>query len=133
HGTGVAGLAAGEGSAAGIATGVGALNISYPVPLTTRQSLVGTFPVDTTAATGAGTVTARLKWQAALPGVVHTVELLADPVRNSALLGRGWTPATGAQPFAITVAGLPPGIFSSLFRITAGTSTDLPASPLPAW
>lgn len=133
HGTGAAGLAAGNGAAAGLATGVGSLNLTFVAPLAFALPNTLHFPVDTRAAMAARSVAARLSWQAALPNVFHAVQIARDSESGGALLGYGWIPATSAQPFALIASGVPSGLSSFFYQAAVGTSTSVPMSPLPAW
>jgi outer membrane protein assembly factor BamB/subtilisin family serine protease len=134
HGSAVAGLAAGDGAAAGTVTGVGTLNLSAPAPLDPFQGAT-IFPIDTTAATAPSTLTASLKWETSLPNGVHSLQFFGDDASGLGLFGSGWTPATAAQPFSLTVNTVPPGIFSSSFLALFGTSitANFSSGALPAW
>jgi len=111
-------------------------------------------PLPLSAATTATYLAAAAKTAAHAPGKTVT---LPDGLKYTELkVGKGAMPRAGqtavvhytgtfpdgkkfdssrdrGQPFEFTVGGLLPGIFSSLFQITAGTTTNLPVSPLPAW
>lgn len=132
HGSAVAGLAAGSGAMAGTSSGMGVLNLTLATPL--YSFLFGqTFPVDTTANSGLSTLTARLKWPTALPGMTHRVQLNRDSLTGAAVLADASTPATANQPFVLPSSTIPAGVSSFSYRALAGTSAGAPATPLPAW
>src|SRR5439155_7757139 len=98
-----------------------ALNISFPLPLS--NALAGKFfPIDTTAATGNSSLTARLKWQGATPNVTHELALMRDLLSGGAIMGDSTMPATGPQPFTMTVGNVPPGVSSFFYWALGRTS-----------
>lgn len=132
HGTAVAGLAAGDGTTAGIASGSGPLNLSITAPLFTSLG-GGFFPLDTRAATGASTLTTQIKWQGTPAGVTHQFQLLSDALSGATVLANGSSPATGPQPFTLRTDTIPSGRFSFFYRAIAGTSANATGTPFPAW
>jgi outer membrane protein assembly factor BamB/subtilisin family serine protease len=123
HGTFVAGLAAGNGSSAGIVAGVGPLNLTMavrPAPASFQQ----VFPIDTRAAAGPTPLTARLYWEPVLPGSFNWLQLWGSEESRLGLMGTHWTASTATQPLTLTVPEVPAGLVSSAFRVEARTGID---------